>query len=86
MSPLQPYAEVRIVAIREDRFAGEKVFYRRLPRSGDVGTIVDTYVTPELAYEVECVDPNTGETIWLDAMYPDEVEATPGSNVPLAHE
>ena len=86
MSPLQPYAEVRIVAIREDRFAGEKVFYRRLPKPGDIGTIVDTYLTPELAYEVECVDPDSGETVWLDAMYPDEVEATLDPNAPPPRE
>ena len=77
MSPLQPYAAVRVVAIREDRFAGEKVFYRRLPQVGDIGTITETYDRPELAYEVECNDPATGETIWLDAMYPDEVQAWP---------
>ena len=74
MSPLQSYAVVRVIAIREDRFAGEKVFYRRLPRVGDIGTVVDTYLKPDLAYEVECSDPHSGETIWLDAMYPDEVE------------
>ena len=77
MPPLQPYAAVRVVAIREDRFAGEKVFYQRLPRVGDLGTVVDIYERPELAYEVECVDAATGATVWLDAMYPDEVEACP---------
>ena len=82
MSPLQPYAEVRVVAIRENRFAGEKVFYRRLPEPGDIGTIVDIYLAPELAYEVECVDPDTAETVWLDAMYPDEIEATLDANAP----
>jgi hypothetical protein len=77
MPPLQPYATVRVIAVREDRFAGEKVFYRRSPEVGDIGTIIETYVRPELAYEVECSDPASGETIWLDAMYPDEVEAWP---------
>ena len=32
------------------------------------------YTAPELAYEVECVDPMTGETLWLSAMFPDELE------------
>ena len=74
-SLLLPYAVVRVVAIREDRFAHEKVFYRRHPHVGDVGTVLETYTSPDLAYEVECSDPDSGETIWLDAMYPDEIES-----------
>ena len=74
-SPLPLYAVVRVVAIREDRFADEKVFYQRHPRVGDVGTVLETFTSPDLAYEVECSDADSGETIWLDAMYPDEVDA-----------
>lgn len=75
MSPsLRPFAVVRVAAIRSDRFAGAQVFYERLPKLGDIGTILEIYESPEPAYEVECSDPGTGITVWLEAMYPDEVE------------
>jgi hypothetical protein len=41
---------------------------------GDVGTILEVYETPELAFEVECSDPGSGITIWLEAIYPEELE------------
>jgi hypothetical protein len=47
---------------------------------GDVGAIVETYESPEPAYEVECCDPATGVTVWLEAMYPDEVEEIPAES------
>ena len=77
--PLQPFACVRVVKIRENRFAGERIFYRRQPQVGDIATVVEIFTSPELAYEVECSDQVTGETLWLDAMYPDELEEWPGS-------
>lgn len=72
---LQQYDVVRVVAIRDSRFIGAEVFYERLPRIGDIGTILEIYSKPEVGYEVECSEPSTGFTIWLDAMYPDEIEA-----------
>lgn len=74
---LRPYMVVRVVAIRGDRFTGRKVFYSRHPRVGDTGAVLDVYEKPALAYEVECSDPATGTTIWLEAMYPDEIETCP---------
>lgn len=70
----QQYDVVRVVAIRDSRFIGAQVFYERLPRIGDIGTILEIYSKPEVGYEVECSEPSTGFTIWLDAMYPDEIE------------
>jgi hypothetical protein len=66
---------VRVTAIREDRFAGKQAFHSRLPKLGDTGTILEVYASPEPAYEVECSDPRSGATLWLEAMYPDEIEA-----------
>jgi hypothetical protein len=68
---------VRVAAIRGDRFTGRKIFYSRLPLVGDIGAVLDVHEKPELGYEVECCDPTTGTTIWLEAMYPDEIEACP---------
>ncbi|MES2300415.1 MAG: hypothetical protein V4582_25495 [Pseudomonadota bacterium] len=71
---LQEYDVVRLIAIRDARFEGAKIFYERLPQVGDVGTILEVYSVPELGYEIECSDPSTGITIWLDAIYPAEIE------------
>jgi hypothetical protein len=68
-----------VIAIREKRFAHARVFYRRHPEVGDTGTILEVYSAPELAYEVECSDPADGSTIWLAAMYPDELELAVGT-------
>jgi len=73
-SPPQPFAVVRVVAIRGDRFASATAWHQRLPRIGDFGTVIDTYASPTPACEVECSDPVTGETIWLEALHPDEIE------------
>lgn len=70
---LRPFSRVRVTRIRADRFAGSVDHFKRPPQVGDVGYIVDTFETPEIAYEVECSDIASGETIWMCAMYPDEV-------------
>jgi len=73
---LKPYDQVRVAAIRDNRFAGQPVFYDRHPCVGDVAVIVETH-RPGYAYEVECSNPENGQTIWLDAMFADELEACP---------
>ena len=73
-SPMRLFTVVRVTAIRADRFARARVFYERLPKTGDIGAIVEIHESPELAYEVECCDPAASATVWLEAMYPDEVE------------
>ncbi len=69
---MQPFDVVRVQAIRDDRFADRGPGFERNPQVGDIGTILDTYDNPEFAFEVECSNLN-GETIWLEAMYPDEL-------------
>lgn len=69
---------VRVASIRADRFAEASVANQRPPAVGDKGTILEVYESPEPAYEVECCDPSTGVTIWLEAMYPEELKHAGG--------
>ena len=73
MTRLQQFDEVLVAAIRGHRFDGEPVFDKRHPRVGDRGTILAVY--PD-AYEVECSDAD-GSTVWLNALYDDEVSPLP---------
>ncbi len=73
---LKPYDQVRVAAIRGNRFAGQPVIYARHPQVGDVAVIVEAH-QPGYAYEVECSNPQNGKTIWLDTMFVDELEADP---------
>lgn len=66
---MKQFDVVEVTSIRDDRFAGQEVFDHRLPVAGDVGTILDVY---DNAFEVECSG-SDGQTIWLAAMYPDEL-------------
>jgi hypothetical protein len=75
-APLKPYDRVRVTAIRDDRFATLPIHYRRHPEVGDVAVIVHTHQA-DYAYEVECSDASSGETLWLDAMYIDELTGCP---------
>lgn len=68
---MKQYDVVRVAAIRPDRFAGERPQFERHPQVGDVGTILEVHGD---AFEVECSEPGTGITIWLEAMYPDELQ------------
>lgn len=68
---MKQFDVVKVTAIRSDRFAAGDTFDKRAPKIGDVGTILEVY--PD-AYEVECSD-SDGSTIWLTAMYPDELGA-----------
>jgi hypothetical protein len=69
---MKQFDMVKVTAIRDDRFADIEVFDKRAPMVGDVGTILEVYAD---AYEVECSD-SDGSTIWLAAMYPDELESS----------
>jgi len=68
---MKQYDVVRVVAIRGDRFASERPSFQRHPQVGDVGAIVEVYSD---AFEVECCERDTGVTIWLEAMFPDELQ------------
>ena len=74
MTRLQQFDEVLVAAIRGHRFDGEPVFDKRHPRVGDRGTILAVYPG---AYEVESSDAD-GSTIWLNALYDDEVSPVSG--------
>ncbi len=73
-TPPCQFDSVRVVCLRDDRFVGAAVFHERHPKVGDVGYVLEIYSSPTIEYEVECVDPKTGCAIWLNAMYPDEIE------------
>lgn len=68
---MKQFDVVKVTTIRGDRFAGAEVFDKRAPAVGDVGTILEVYAN---AYEVECSD-SDGSTVWLEAMYPEEIES-----------
>jgi len=70
---------VRVKAIRRDRFAETAADYERSPQIGDIGAVLEIYSNPELGFEVECSNPENGFTIWLTAMYPDEIELVQGA-------
>ena len=69
--PIKQYDFVRVAALRTGRFTVGAPGFKRHPRVGDLGTIVEVYGG---AYEVECCEPDTGNTIWLETMFSDELE------------
>ena len=70
-SAMKQYDVVRVAAIRDGRFASQRPVFQRHPQVGDVGTILEVYSD---AFEVECSEQDTGATIWLEAMFPDELQ------------
>jgi hypothetical protein len=68
---MKQYDMVKVTAIRDDRFTNKSPGFQRDPQVGDIGTILEIY--PD-AFEVECAEEGTGITIWLEAMYQDELE------------
>ncbi len=77
---MKQYDVVRVVAIRNNRFDKHSASYQRNPAIGDTGTVLEVYTAPRLAYEVECLDANNGYTIWLEAMFPDELTLIEGNS------
>ncbi len=71
---MNQYEVVRVVSLRGNRPSDSSITKLRTPEVGDIGTILEVYTQPEVAYEVECSDSATGITNWLEAMYPDEIE------------
>jgi hypothetical protein len=69
---MQCYDGVEVVAIQNNRFYGTLIRYQRHPHVGDRGAILEVYTIPVPGFEVECSD-SQGNTIWLEAMYPDEL-------------
>jgi hypothetical protein len=73
MAPLKQYAVVVVVGFRNQRFNTALPVIARHPKVGDVGTIVEVHESPQLGYEVECVNQQSGETVWLETMFPEEL-------------
>jgi len=71
---MKQYDVIKLTAIRNDRFKGCAAHWQRAPAIGDIGTILEIY--PD-AFEVECSDSTNGSTIWLAALYPDEMTIAP---------
>ena len=68
---MKQYDVVRVITIRGNRFAGAHPPFQRHPQVGDIGAILEVYGD---AFEVECSDRDTGITVWLEAMFPDELQ------------
>ncbi|MFQ3787230.1 hypothetical protein [Halomonas sp. A29] len=67
---MKQFDVIRVVSIRDDRFTETERDWQRAPAVGDLGTILEVYAD---SFEVECIDSSNGSTIWLAAMYPDEI-------------
>jgi len=78
MMLLTQYSTVRIVALHRefDQSSVERRFDRRLPRIGDVATVVEVYRSPSLGYELECSRPD-GTNEWLITFSPEDAELEP---------
>ena len=68
---MKQYDVVRVVALRDGRFAAGTPEFKRYPRPGDIGTVLEVY---DGGFEVECCEPNTAVPIWIETMFPDEIE------------
>lgn len=69
---MKQFDSVIVVALRHQRTGPLGPMFSRPPAVGDRGAIVEVYSKPEPAFEVECCN-EAGETIWLTAMYPEEL-------------
>ena len=68
---MNQYDVVTVTSIRGGRFVNERPIFKRHPQVGDVGTMLEVYSN---AFEVECCERDTGVTIWLEALVPDELQ------------
>ena len=71
---MKQFDVIKVTSLRNDRFKETGPDWQRAPAIGDVGTILEVYAD---AFEVECSDSSNGNTIWLAAMYPDEITNVP---------
>ena len=67
------YDVVKLIKIPKKFDEDTLKFNKRLPKIGDVATIIEIYTDPHLGYELECSDKN-GITQWLIAFSPDEIK------------
>ena len=66
------YSVVRIKQVHKEFSREDAGFNKRLPRQGDVATIIEVYEN-QPGYELECIDDN-GVTQWQTAFSPEEIE------------
>lgn len=62
---------MKVVKIRGDRFTKQHSQFQRYPRVGDIGTILEVYRD---LFKVMCSWQATVFTIWLEAMFSDELQ------------
>ena len=72
---LTQYSTVKILALHRefDQLNVDRGFDRRIPRIGDVATIVEVYRTPTLGYELECCN-SDGTNEWLVTFSPEDAD------------
>jgi hypothetical protein len=61
---LKQYSIVKIKSINKKFNSDDFMLNKRVPKIGDIATIVEVYEKPSLGYELECSDKN-GITEWL---------------------
>ena len=69
----EQYEVVKILEINKKFDDDTLKFNKRLPRIGDIATIIEIYTTPCFGYELECCDKN-GIPNWIIAFSPEEVK------------
>jgi hypothetical protein len=76
MKILTQYSTVRIVALHRefDQSNVDRGFDRRLPRIGDLATVVEVYRLPSVGYELGCSSPDDGTNEWLITFSPEDAE------------
>jgi hypothetical protein len=72
MADLELYERVRVVTLPPNYRWSSAGFSKRAPRVGDVCYIIEVYEGPRRGLELECSDPRTGETEWMETF--DEAE------------
>lgn len=75
MAILIQYSIVRIVALQRefDQSNVERGLDQRVPRIGDVATVLEVYLSPTLGYELESSN-SDGTNEWLITFYPEDSE------------
>ena len=66
-----PYDIVRIRRLPERELSDGLSVGWRLPRVGDIATVVEVYVAPVPGYELECT--TSGGTAWLNSFAAEEI-------------
>lgn len=68
------YDVVEIMSFFKTKSIIKSKFDIKKPDFGDIVTIVEIYSKPTIEDELECSNPNTGETLWLQTFAPSEIQ------------